>query len=1096
MRPDGRAHNAPPQEELRQRWMADSSAYYSSMNYGRQSEGQHQQQHQHHPALHKQQRPGAYHPGPPPQQAAAVGWGGQAIQEPSGYRVPWFGRSRSKYGGGKYGKKGGDQLYASGGQGRFGGSGGAGPSSRGGEDVLSVEEMAVIIQKLQPNEPLPEVIFRALHHVDSRAVALLLKDLSRLGKDRRAMELFDWLRSANERSPLRALCDVYSYTATISLCIHGQDVERALELMQEMRTRNIERNVHTYTALMNVCIKCGKLPLALDIYNSMRAVNCTPNVVTYNTLVDVYGKLGQWERAIHVLDLMKQEGVEPVLRTYNTLIIACNMCNQPREALAVYQRLLADGFTPNSTTYNALISAYGKTTQLGKALEVYQEMLRQNMDRSVITYSSLISACEKAGQWETALRIFNEMQQDNCLPNTVTYNSLVTACAQGGQWEKATEVFEQMNAHGCTPDVVTYTALISAYERGGQWQKALKAFHKMCVQGCKPDAIVYNAIIDTLWETGIIWAQGKALQLFMTAVQQGHFRQEPLIRRPGRVEVNLHAMTAGVAMVCLYCWLLELRRIAMEKGTPHLPAVLAIVTDMGKASREQGNCIVKEAVAAMMSFWDAPFRLVQDGVYASVLEAGGMQVADWVTSTPFNAQLASLFPIGDSSKMTEEMYVMREQQVTQECQEAFAAVQHFENTHGLVLSNMSPGYVQQRPVLISRLLDLSSKLSLRDEVVHDAVLLMDRTASQAKQVPEDVLPLVGVAALIIAAKQGDSSDRVPTNAEIEQNTELPATAVAKMEWNIRGLLTDDISAISTMRCLKVYLERLGYRYLDKQDVYGMAGFAIMLAVESLYDLSLLNCRPSVVAAAILYAERRLRGAVPFWPSMLSKLTGYHDMSTPELTVAVRVAQKLSRKLVYAQMYKEQLIQLAGQAGPSAAPVSLVPELASGPPGASAAPPPMVGHGVRAHMAPGAGGVMAGPLSAPTGACVIAPPPPPPVVHSVMQPTAPHAAGHAPATGQWQQGRYDHLAQGASSVAAPPDTSGLVVGAAAAGSAGPGTAGGPQQDDGAAIKALTQAMQGLATGPRSMQTGGQAALEQWQRLGAGGEEGGEGAGPVR
>ncbi|KXZ56011.1 hypothetical protein GPECTOR_2g1563 [Gonium pectorale] len=922
--------------------------------------------------------------------------------------------------------------------------------------------MAVIIQKLQPNEPLPEVIYRALHHVDSRAVALLLKDLSRLGKDRRAMELFDWLRSANERSPLRSLCDVYSYTATISLCIHGQDVDRALELMQEMRSRNIERNVHTYTALMNVCIKCGKLALALDIYNSMRAANCMPNVVTYNTLVDVYGKLGQWERAINVLDMMRHEGVEPVLRTYNTLIIACNMCNQPREALAVYQRLLADGFTPNSTTYNALISAYGKTTQLGKALEVYQEMLRQNMDRSVITYSSLISACEKAGQWETALRIFAEMQQDNCLPNTVTYNSLVTACAQGGQWEKATEVFEQMNAHGCTPDVVTYTALISAYERGGQWQKALQAFHKMCVQGCKPDAIVYNAIIDTLWETGIIWAQSKALQLFLKAVQQGHFRQEPLVRRSGRVEVNLHAMTAGVAMVCLYCWLLELKRIATEKGPQHLPPVLAIVTDMGKASREQGNCIVKEAVAAMMSFWDAPFRLVQDGVYSSVLEASNLHVAEWVTSTSFNAQLASLFPIANSTKMTDEIYVMREQQVTQECQEAFAAVQHFENTHGLVLSNMSPAYVQQRPVLISRLLDLSSKLSLRDEVVHDAVLLMDRTASQAKQVPEDVLPLVGVAALIIAAKQGDSSDRVPNNSEIEQMTELPATAVAKMEWNIRGLLTDDITAISTMRCLKVYLERLGYRYLDKQDVYGMAGFAIMLAVESLYDLSLLNCRPSVVAAAILYAERRLRGAVPFWPSMLSKLTGYHDMSTPELTVAVRVAQKLSRKLVYAQMYKAQLIQLAGQAGPSAGPVSLAPELASGPAVNPAGP--MVPPGVRAHM--------------PT--VVMAP-----MVQAVMQAPAAHGGAHAAVAAQWQPGRFDGLSQAPTGVQpATEPTSGLVVAA----STGPVVSTGTAGDDSAAIQALTQAMQGLGTGTRGMRVGSQSAIDQWQRLGAGGDEG--------
>lgn len=41
---------------------------------------------------------------------------------------------------------------------------------------------------------------------------------------------------------------------------------------------------------------------------------------------------------------------------------------------------------------------------------------------------------------------------------------------------------------------------------------------------------------------------------------------------------------------------------------------------------------------------------------------------------------------------------------------------------------------------------------------------------------------------------------------------------------------------------KIYLERLGFRFLDKRGVYGMAGFAIMLAVEALYDLSLLNCR--------------------------------------------------------------------------------------------------------------------------------------------------------------------------------------------------------------------------------------------------------------
>ena len=39
-----------------------------------------------------------------------------------------------------------------------------------------------------------------------------------------------------------------------------------------------------------------------------------------------------------------------------------------------------------------------------------------------------------------------------------------------------------------------------------------------------------------------------------------------------------------------------------------------------------------------------------------------------------------------------------------------------------------------------------------------------------------------------------------------------------------------------------------------------------------------------------------RGIIPFWPSMLAKLTGYQDMSSPELTVAIRGAQKLCQNL--------------------------------------------------------------------------------------------------------------------------------------------------------------------------------------------------------
>lgn len=379
----------------------------------------------------------------------SVGWGGQIIADNGGYHAPWFGPNKAKNGNqrgnrGRGRNAGGDNRGQQRNKGHWNRSRSSNDSS-GSDGIMTVEEMTRLVRACPDGSPLSAEIYHGIRHFDSRTCSVLLKDLCKLGICTRATEIFDTLRNSGAME-LKALCDVYTYTAMISMCIYQQDVDRAMGLIEEMRQRGIERNVHTYTALMNVCIKCGKCQLALESYKNMRDDGIDPNVVTYNTLIDIYGKMGQWEQAVKVVASMKGEvhcvtqvpltsivmqGVDAVLRTYNTLIISCNMCNQPREALAAYARLLAEGFCPNATTYNALISAYGKAGQFDKVMEVFQEMVYKGCERSVITYSSLISACEKAGHWKVALELFTEMQREGCVPNTVTYNSLITACAQG-----------------------------------------------------------------------------------------------------------------------------------------------------------------------------------------------------------------------------------------------------------------------------------------------------------------------------------------------------------------------------------------------------------------------------------------------------------------------------------------------------------------------------------------------------------------------------------------------------------------------------------------------------------------------------------------
>lgn len=174
------------------------------------------------------------------------------------------------------------------------------------EFTYSVEDLLRCIGNLSPNERVVNVVAPALRHLDSSALAALMKELGRQNMAKRAVELFDFLR--RDAGPDHThLLDIYTYTTAISVCSASQQLQRALELVAEMRSRGISCNVHTYSALMNVCIKSNEVQLAQEVYGQMIQEGCTPNLVTYNTLIDLYVKTGQWQEAIKVLDTLEEE---------------------------------------------------------------------------------------------------------------------------------------------------------------------------------------------------------------------------------------------------------------------------------------------------------------------------------------------------------------------------------------------------------------------------------------------------------------------------------------------------------------------------------------------------------------------------------------------------------------------------------------------------------------------------------------------------------------------------------------------------------------------------------------------------------------------
>lgn len=494
------------------------------------------------------------------------------------------------------------------------------------------------------------------------------------------------------------------------------------------------------------------------------------------------------------------------------------MCGQPEEALKVYDRLVAAGHTPIATTYTALISAYGKSGQLHKALQTFNTMIRTGCERNIITYNALLATCERSGEWELALQLFNQMHKEGCHPNTVSFNSLINVCAQAGKWEKAAEIFERMKIQNCKPDSMTYTALLHAFEKGGQWHRAVRIFEQMVQQGCRLDTLVHHTIIDLLWQSGVVWAQGKALQLFNSALRNYHVRLGVLQNmEDGVLEASIPSLSVGVAVLSLLKWLSDTRHSLEQEGMQLLGNQVVIVVGRTKNSREQNLAEVKESILSMLKGLRAPIpHEIDDSSSGMRCVMNAADFAEWMCSEETKDALKKYVEDGPHIEMSREI-LAEDLETEARCREAFMTVRDFEDTHPLNYELMDNDYLVQRRDLIHFAYSIRNHYKLKEETVHDAVLIMDRVMSTGVKIQEGIWAVFVATVVFMAACRSENQTKIMSMNDIDSFVHFPVGSVSKMEEQITSALYADVSAISAVRVLKLYLERLGHKVIIRDS---------------------------------------------------------------------------------------------------------------------------------------------------------------------------------------------------------------------------------------------------------------------------------------
>lgn len=97
---------------------------------------------------------------------------------------------------------------------------------------------------------------------------------------------------------------------------------------------------------------------AVEVINEMALTGVKPNERTYTTVMEGYASVGNTGKAFEYFTKIKEEGLKLDVFTYEALLKACCKSGRMQSALAVTREMFVQKIPRNTFVYNILIDGY------------------------------------------------------------------------------------------------------------------------------------------------------------------------------------------------------------------------------------------------------------------------------------------------------------------------------------------------------------------------------------------------------------------------------------------------------------------------------------------------------------------------------------------------------------------------------------------------------------------------------------------------------------------------------------------------------------------------------------------------------------------
>ncbi|KAJ1441338.1 Tetratricopeptide-like helical domain superfamily [Sesbania bispinosa] len=210
-----------------------------------------------------------------------------------------------------------------------------------------------------------------------------------------------------------------------SLCDTGE-LQKALDLSQEMGLRSWIHDSVIQTAIVESLLSCGKIQEAESFLDRMGEESLTPDNINYDCLIKRFCQYGRLNKAVHLMNIMLKKQCIPV-----------------------------------STSYDFLIHGFCAQNKLDMASDFYTEMLNWNLKPRIDTMERLVLSFCHGGRTDQAEQFLKDMIHGGETPTRKMYSTVIKSFHMEKNLRKASELMQAMQENGYQPDFEIHWSLIS-----------------------------------------------------------------------------------------------------------------------------------------------------------------------------------------------------------------------------------------------------------------------------------------------------------------------------------------------------------------------------------------------------------------------------------------------------------------------------------------------------------------------------------------------------------------------------------------------------------------------------------------------------------